>query len=120
MKRYPDFPCTGFILRIGLGLCLLSIPLSATPPSAGLKASAPAAPTELMVSASQTVAVVEWKNNSSNETEFRVELKPLNGTFQDVGAAAGTNAEVPGLQPDTLYTFRVRARNAMGYSALLE
>lgn len=117
MKRNPDSPFMGFILRIGLGLCLLSLPLSATPSSGLLKASVPAAPTELMVSVSQTSAGLEWKDNSSNETEFRVELKLLNGTFQDIGAAADSSADVPVLQPDTIYTFRVRARNAMGYSA---
>jgi hypothetical protein len=70
-----------------------------------------------MVTVSRTSAGLEWKDNSTNETEFRVELKPLNGTFQDIGGASDPSADVPTLQPDTIYTFRVRARNAMGYSA---
>lgn len=81
----------------------------------------PAAPSNLQafaVSANQIN--VTWLDNSSDETQFRLEIRTASGTFQDVGTAIPANitgAQIHGLAPSTAYTFRIKARNADGDSA---
>jgi hypothetical protein len=80
----------------------------------------PAAPTGLAASAASTTVVdLTWVDNSTNETEFRVEVKALGGVFLDIGSVPANeeSAEIEALAPATHYTFRVRARNAAGNSA---
>ena len=60
---------------------------------------------------------LSWKDNSNNETEFRLEMKALNGAFRDVGGFSASPAAVQNLELNTIYTFRIRARNAAGDSA---
>jgi fibronectin type III domain protein len=79
----------------------------------------PAAPTGLAATTSSTSVVhLTWNDNASNETEYRIEVKVLGGTFADIGSvpANSTAADVSGLTPSTGYVFRVRAHNASGYS----
>lgn len=81
----------------------------------------PSAPSNLQafaVSANQIN--VTWADNSSDETEFRLEIRTASGTFQDVGTAIPANftgAQIHGLAPSTTYFFRIKARNASGDSA---
>jgi hypothetical protein len=80
----------------------------------------PAAPTHLTATPGSTSEVhLTWQDNSSNETEFRIEVKVLGGTYADVAGvpANTTEADVSGLSPATGYAFRVRARNPQGDSA---
>jgi hypothetical protein len=80
----------------------------------------PAAPTHLTATPASTSEVhLAWQDNSSNETEFRIEVKVLGGTYADVAGvpANTTEADVSGLSPATGYSFRVRARNPQGDSA---
>jgi len=82
--------------------------------------SPPAAPTHLTAApVSTSVVHLAWQDNSSNETEFRIEVKILGGTYADVAGvpANTTEADVSGLSPATGYAFRVRARNPQGDSA---
>ncbi|MGH9361907.1 MAG: fibronectin type III domain-containing protein, partial [Thermoanaerobaculia bacterium] len=82
--------------------------------------TAPAAPSNLVATAASTTQVnLAWQDNSSNETEFRVEISIALGSFADIGGvgASATAAQVTGLTPGTIYSFRVRARNATGDSA---
>ncbi len=61
-----------------------------------------------------------WTDNSSDEAEFRLELRTTSGTFQDAGTAIPANvtgAQVHGLAEATTYFFRLKARNASGDSA---
>jgi hypothetical protein len=77
----------------------------------------PAAPTNLRATAvSPTEVDLDWNDNSNNEAEFRVEGRTGNGSFLDLGGVGAnvTGATVENLQPETEYTFRVRARNAVG------
>ncbi len=73
----------------------------------------PTAPSSLVASAqSQTQINLNWTDNSSNETGFRIERSP-NGTsdWQEV-ASVGANVTVyqnVGLTCDTRYYYRVRA-----------
>jgi len=80
----------------------------------------PGAPSHLTAApVSTSVVHLAWQDNSSNETEFRIEVKVLGGTYADVAGvpANTTEADVSGLSPATGYSFRVRARNAQGDSA---
>ena len=78
----------------------------------------PAAPSSLTGWASSSTEVtLNWIDNSSNETSFRVE-RQVNGVFQEVLTTASNvvSARVSGLAAGTSYVFRVRAANASGYS----
>jgi hypothetical protein len=62
---------------------------------------------------------VTWQDNSSDEAEFRLEIRTTSGTYQDVGTSIPFNVEgvqVHNLAPSTTYFFRVKARNASGDS----
>jgi hypothetical protein len=82
--------------------------------------SPPAAPTNLEATAvSDDEVELDWVDHANNELEFRVEMREGSvGSFTDIGSVpANSIASVNGLDPSTLYNFRVRARNASGYSA---
>lgn len=80
----------------------------------------PAGPTNLQaVPLSPNQIRLTWTDNSTNETEYRVEARTASTAFTDSGTALPANTtavQVVGLQPSTTYTFRVRARNAEGNS----
>ncbi|NDD62902.1 MAG: hypothetical protein EBZ36_02815 [Acidobacteria bacterium] len=86
--------------------------------------SAPIAPTNLAATARSSTRVdLRWNDNSSNETGFRIERRIGNngvwGEWEEV-ATVGTNTtffQNSGLQPGSLYTFRVAAFNSAGSSA---
>lgn len=80
----------------------------------------PAAPTNLTAAPTSTSVIhLQWQDHATNETEFRIEVKLLGGTYADAGSvpANSTAADVIALTPATGYSFRVRAHNASGYSA---
>src|ERR1035437_540795 len=80
----------------------------------------PAAPTNLQATAISSSQVnLTWTNNAPDATAIRVEYLPSNHTtFTDIFAAVTvTGTGVTNLQPNTTYSFRVRAQNAAGYSA---
>lgn len=83
----------------------------ATPP--------PGAPTKLDARAlSSSEIQLTWRDNSSNETAFRIERK-VGSTYQEVltVGANTTGVTVSGLSPKTSYAFRVRASNTGGFSS---
>ncbi|HEX7185270.1 MAG TPA: fibronectin type III domain-containing protein [Thermoanaerobaculia bacterium] len=78
----------------------------------------PAAPSNLVAQViSSTEIRLTWADNSANEDNFRVE-QLISGTFTQIQipAANVTTTRVGGLKANTTYTFRVRAKNAAGYS----
>ncbi|MEO6196219.1 MAG: fibronectin type III domain-containing protein [Thermoanaerobaculia bacterium] len=83
-------------------------------------AAAPlAAPGRLAaVTLTATAAQLTWKDRAAGETEYRVEVRTIDGAFEDVGAvpAGSREAEVQGLQPATAYVFRIRAGRSGTFS----
>jgi uncharacterized protein (TIGR03437 family) len=80
----------------------------------------PTAPTSLQATATSSSQVnLTWTNNAQDATAIRVEFLPPGSTaFTDIGVAVTlTNTPAANLQANTMYTFRVRAQNGVGYSA---
>lgn len=81
----------------------------------------PLSPSGLTVkAASNTQIDITWKDNSSNESGFKIEQK-LNSalTFTQIGTVGPnvTSYSSTGLNANTKYTYRVRAYNATGNSS---
>jgi plastocyanin len=79
----------------------------------------PSAPTNLQAQAISTTAIRLTWGNANGETSYRIEMKTLGGTFQQVATADEdeTSIDITGLAPATGYIFRVRAENSAGNSA---
>ncbi|HEX3127326.1 MAG TPA: fibronectin type III domain-containing protein [Thermoanaerobaculia bacterium] len=79
----------------------------------------PSVPGNLQAHAHSTTEVMLTWTDSNGETGYRIEMKTLGGTFQQVASAGQneTSAVVGGLAPATGYVFRVRAENGSGVSA---
>jgi fibronectin type III domain protein len=80
----------------------------------------PAGPRRLAARAlSPTEVELTWLDRATDETEYRVEVRTVDGEFGDVGAvgAGATLAFVQGLTPATGYVFRVRAGRLGIFSA---
>jgi hypothetical protein len=109
--------------RLGLALVVAAVAVIAAG-DAPLAAAAPppAAPARLAAAIlTPTEAELIWKDRAGDETEYRVEVRTVDGVFADVGAVpAGSSAALlQGLLPATAYVFRVRAGRAgvfSGYS----
>jgi hypothetical protein len=67
---------------------------------------------------SSTSIKLTWKDNSPNESSFRVEQKTT-GAYREIvkTAANATSVTIGHLTPGTTYTFRVRGRGNVGFSA---
>lgn len=80
----------------------------------------PGAPSNLVATASSPTTIdLSWKDNSSDESEFRVEFHTVGTSFTDIGTAIDANTTavtIGGASPGATYTFRVKARNASGDS----
>ncbi|MGV3719337.1 MAG: fibronectin type III domain-containing protein [Actinomycetota bacterium] len=79
----------------------------------------PVAPSNLVVTVvSSTSLKLDWTDNSSNETSFKIQRKVMGGTFAAAGSV-GQNVKTftdTGLQPDTAYTYRVFSSHGGGDS----
>jgi hypothetical protein len=83
-------------------------------------AGKPLAPSNLKVAnAWQTKVDLNWRDNSTNETGFRVEMRTPTTSWKNAGAAAAnaTSFRVTGLLPGTKYYFRVYAQGSGNKSA---
>ena len=82
----------------------------------GLTISAPTNLTATILS--ETKINLTWKDNSNDETSFKIEQKSeLNSIWKEVGSVKPntTNFTVDKLKPDILYTFRVISYNSAYY-----
>jgi hypothetical protein len=89
---------------------------SATTPVAG----APLAPSRLQLKVvSRTEVEISWLDNSADETDFRIEMMGTGGTFEEIRTVTANTilARVASLLPGTTVSFRLRAKNATGFSA---
>jgi hypothetical protein len=81
----------------------------------------PTAPSNLTATAISTTQInLSWKDNSVNETGFKIERKiGVYGTYAQINTTNAniTNYSDSGLTPSTTYYYRVRATNANGNSA---
>ncbi len=85
----------------------------------GSEPDPPAAPSNLTATTlSSTEIDLAWQDNSGDEDDFQIQLAADGGNFSNLGSApaGSTAAEIFNLDPETTYTFRVRARNAGGNS----
>lgn len=86
-------------------------------PPSGL---APSAPSGLQAQASPGQVRLSWQDNSVNEDGFKIRRRgPADAGFVDI-AAVGANVTAytdASVQPNTTYTYRVRAFNASGGAA---
>jgi hypothetical protein len=88
--------------------------------SGGGGGTKPVAPSDLAATAlSATEVELSWSDNSSDETQFRVEARVGSGAWARVAttAADATGVVVGDLLPATTYSFRVLARRGTSSSA---
>ena len=105
---------SGYAKMASLWFSTLSTVLGAPPPL-----TVPGTPSGLTaVALSETSAQLNWTDNSTNETGFRIERKTGSGAFIQVGqTAAGIKTFTnQGLSAATSYTYRVLAYNNYGNS----
>ena len=79
----------------------------------------PLAPTELKTSViSKDQIDLTWKDNSNNETEFKIERKTDSGNFTEIGSTAAdvTSFSDKTVSINTSYTYRVFSFNKAGKS----
>lgn len=85
----------------------------------GLSTTIPLSPTNLVATViSNTQVNLSWKDNSTNETGFRIERKVGTGNYSTIsnGSVDVTVYKDSGLLTGTSYTYRVSAFNAVGPS----
>ncbi len=92
-----------------------SVAPTPTPPPSGI----PIAPSTLAAaSPSSTQITISWRDNSTNETGFKVERAPAAaGPWTYIGSTAATGYGDSALAAGTTYYYRVQAYNSSGNSA---
>lgn len=80
----------------------------------------PSAPSNLTITVETASKVrLNWKDNASNETGFKIERRTAGGSYKQI-ATVGRNVTSysdTGLSADTIYYYRVRAYNSVGNSS---
>jgi uncharacterized protein (TIGR02145 family) len=98
-------------------LCLLMIRCA----SSGLEEEIPLPPTELRATVVSTNQVdLSWKDNSTNETAYKIERKTDSGNFTEIGSTSKdvTTFSDQTVALNTTYTYRVYSTNTAGKSIL--
>ena len=108
-----------FLLCVTLFSCKKSEDGDAGIVSSAPITTVPLAPTELKTSViSKDQIDLTWKDNSSNETEFKIERKTDSGNFTEIGSTAAnvTTFSDKTVSINTSYTYRVFSFNKAGKS----
>jgi hypothetical protein len=88
--------------------------------TAGARTAPPNAPSDLAVSnITVTGAALSWKDNSNDETAFKIEQSSDDGATWALIKTAAANIiayDIAGLTPNTTYKFRLKATNNVGDS----
>ncbi|MCP5325024.1 MAG: DUF1588 domain-containing protein [Oceanospirillaceae bacterium] len=84
-----------------------------------LPQTAPAAPSALAGSSTESQISLTWQDNSNNETAFIIERRSGSAAFAQIASLAANTTTYNNLQvsANTLYDYRVSASNANGTSA---
>ena len=80
----------------------------------------PEAPSGLLVDTVSTTTIgLKWRDNSTNETRFRIDRRKGSGSFSKRATvnANTSNYTDTGLQANAPYSYRVRAENSVGSSS---
>ena len=99
---------------------LRRLPASAAPAASASTAGASARPRASTAEAlSQSAVLLRWTDGATNETEFRIEARSGAGAFAEVATVPANTVfvAVEELAAASEHTFRVRARNATGFSS---
>ena len=115
---------TGGLTNLVLtGNFVQTVALTNPPGVIGLLAIVPAGPPDAPGGLTATAVnalqiILNWIDNSTNETAFVVERSLNNVTFTQIASVAGgvTNYLNSGLTPNTTYYYRVRGTNMVGFS----
>lgn len=81
---------------------------------------APAAPTNLAAdSVTSDKVVLEWNDNSNNESGFRIDRSTGGGAYTEIATVGSDVVKYSDatVEPGTTYTYRIRAYNGFGNSA---
>lgn len=106
-------PCSG------KGSCVVVMDAAKAVTATFVPGGAPAAPSSLAATAVPGPQVrLTWRDNSTNEDTFRIEMRRGQQPFQKVATvhADEVHALISSLEPGTRYVFRVQARNSAGSS----
>ena len=90
------------------------------PPTGPPPLTPPAAPGSLVATANGTDRIdISWFDNASDETSYLIERSPDASSWAQIATlgADATSYGDNGLNPDTIYYYRVQAENAAGASA---
>jgi len=81
-------------------------------------AAVPAAPTTLAATTASTTQInLTWKDNSTDETGFKIERATPTGSFSQIATSMAASYNNTGLAASTAYRYRVRAYNGSGNSS---
>ncbi len=89
--------------------------------TSGLEEEIPLPPTELRATVVSTNQVdLSWKDNSTNETAYKIERKTDSGNFSEIGSTSKdvTTFSDQTVSLNTTYTYRVYSTNTAGKSIL--
>jgi hypothetical protein len=84
-----------------------------------ISARPPSAPTGLAATAVSPLRIdLSWTDTSSDETGFRIERRPLGGSWSTIATLGANTTSYPdtGVTPDSTYYYRVVATNTYGDS----